>query len=220
MSEQRYNTLTREEQEAGYRLLFDGHSLEGWDYTGLPGGWSVEDGAIVCLVNGGRFLFTREHFDDFVVSVDFRTESGVNSGILFRVHDLSRMLQNALEMQILDTFEAQTMDKFSCGAVYGLLEPAVNAARRAGEWNTAVITCIDSQIRITLNGLPIINMDLNDWDTPGCNPDGTAHKFVRAFKELPRKGRIVLQDHGGKVWFRNIKLRPLDRNSDSGLLDS
>jgi hypothetical protein len=52
-------------------------------------------------------------------------------------------------------------------------------------------------------------MDLNQWTEAGKNPDGTPNKFKYAYKELPRAGHIGLQDHGGKVWFKNIKLREL-----------
>jgi hypothetical protein len=203
------NTLTHEELEDGYKLLFDGKTLEGWNCTGLEGGWGVEDECIVCLVNQGRFLFTEERFENFVLSIDFLTEPDVNSGIFLRVHDLSRIIHNGIEMQILDTYHEKVLNKFSCGAIYDMLEPSSNAVKPAGEWNTAVIECSGPLIRITLNGQQIIDMNLDLWDTPGKNPDGTSHKFQRAYKSLPRLGRIALQDHGGKIWFRNIKLREL-----------
>lgn len=204
-----HNELTVAEQNAGYKLLFDGKTLEGWDCTGLLGGWSVDDGCIVCQVNKGRFLYTREYFDHFILQIDFKIERGVNSGVFIRVSDLSSLIHNGIEMQIIDSHGKTILDKQSCGALYDLLEPSCDAAYPAGDWNKAIIECRNNFIKIVLNDRLIINMNLDLWDTIGFNPDGTSNKFSKAIKHLPHTGRIALQDHGGKVWFRNIKLLPL-----------
>ena len=78
-----------------------------------------------------------------------------------------------------------------------------------GEWNRAVITCRDNMITIELNGEKVCVMDVDQWTVAGQNPDGTKNKYSIAYKEMPRIGHIGLQDHGSRVWFRNIKLRPL-----------
>ena len=72
-----------------------------------------------------------------------------------------------------------------------------------------MISCNENLITVELNGEKIAEMDVDQWTTPGMNPDGTKNKFKYAWKDMPRKGHIGLQDHGGKVWFRNIKLKPL-----------
>ncbi|MBM4082777.1 MAG: DUF1080 domain-containing protein, partial [Planctomycetes bacterium] len=71
------------------------------------------------------------------------------------------------------------------------------------------ITCKDDLITIALNGEQICEMDLNQWAEAGKNPDGSKNKFKYAYKDLPRKGHIGFQDHGHRVWYRNIKLKPL-----------
>jgi hypothetical protein len=204
-----HNTLSSEEAQAGYKLLFDGKTLNGWDVTGSPEGWGVEDGCIACMVKKGRYLFTDEQYGDFKLHAEFKTEPGVNSGIFFRVSDLSDLIHNGLEMQILDTYDQTELGKKSCGAVYDLQAPSANAAKPAGEWNDTIIECRGSRVQITLNGRHIIDMNLDDWPTAGQNPDGTTNKFRRAIGKLPHTGRICLQDHQGKAWFRNIKLLPL-----------
>jgi hypothetical protein len=52
-------------------------------------------------------------------------------------------------------------------------------------------------------------MNLDQWTEAGKNPDGTPNKFKIAYKDMPRRGRIGLQDHGKPVWYRNIRIKPL-----------
>lgn len=72
-----------------------------------------------------------------------------------------------------------------------------------------VLYAKDNAIRIVLNGEQIVDMDINRWTEPGKNPDGTPNKFKRAYKEMVETGYIGLQDHGGKLWFRNLELKKL-----------
>jgi len=78
------NELTAEEKQAGWRLLFDGRTLDGWGITGRHEGWVVEDGAIACTVRGGGCIHTHEQWADFTLSVDFKTAPRVNSGVFLR----------------------------------------------------------------------------------------------------------------------------------------
>ena len=60
-----------------------------------------------------------------------------------------------------------------------------------------------------LNHEQIIDMDLNRWTTAHKNPDGSDNKFRTPYREMPRGGFISLQDHGHRIWFRNLKIRQL-----------
>jgi hypothetical protein len=64
-------------------------------------------------------------------------------------------------------------------------------------------------ITVEHNGEKITDMDMDQWSEPSINPDGTKNKFKYAWKDMPHKGHIGLQDHGGKIWFRHIKLKSL-----------
>ncbi|WP_158606614.1 3-keto-disaccharide hydrolase [Paenibacillus ginsengarvi] len=203
------NALTEQEVKAGYRLLFDGRSLEGWAATRHPEGWLVQDGHLVCKGVTGGYLFTLEQFDHFELRLEYQTAPGVNSGIFFRWTDLNDPVHTGLEMQILDTYAKETMDKHSSGALYDLEAPSSNAVRPAGEWNQVRIRCDQNLIRLELNGTVVVDADINRWSVPGQNPDGTANKFKYAWKDRPRRGHIGLQDHGGYVEFRNISILPL-----------
>lgn len=201
--------LSEKEKAEGWISLFDGKTLEGWGITGNPEGWGAGDGCIICEVKGGGYVYTIDQYDNFVLSIDFKTEENVNSGVFFRWTDLKDPVQTGIEMQILDTYGREPTRKGDCGAVYDVLAPTKNTCKPAGEWNTAVITCDRNKIIIELNDETIIDMDLNLWTEPGMNPDGTKNKFKQAYKNMVNKGHIGLQDHGGKAWFRNIKLKPL-----------
>ena len=203
--------LNKKEKNEGWISLFDGETLDGWGVTGNSECWAVEDACIVLKAKGGRYLYTLDQYDDFVLSVDFKIEKGANSGVFLRWTDLEDPVQTGIEMQILDTYGREPARKNDCGAIYDVMAPTRNSCKPAGEWNTAVIICDGSLIKVELNGKKIIDMDLSRWTEPGKNPDGTENKFSHAYKNMIQKGHIGLQDHGGKVWFRNIKLKQLKK---------
>lgn len=200
------NTLQEAEKQQGYRLLFDGETLDGWEATSEPEGWLVKDGMIVCKGETTGYLYTTEQFEDFILQLEYRTEPGCNSGIFFRWTDLDDPVNTGLEMQIWDTFHQKEMVKNSSGALYDLVAPSVNAVKPAGEWNKITIHCDRNLIELTLNGTKVVEADIDQWTEPGKNPDGTKNKFSYAWAHRPRRGHIGLQDHGGYAEFRNIKI--------------
>lgn len=203
------NRLSEDEKKQGYRLLFDGETLQGWAATSHPEGWLVQDGKIVCKGGTDGYLYTIEQFENFILKLEYRTAAKVNSGIFFRWSDLADPVNTGLEMQILDTYGQPTVDKHSSGALYDLVAPSSNAVRPAGEWNEVTIQCNQSLVQLTLNGIMVVEADIDQWTTASQNPDGTKNKFKYAWRDLPRRGHIGLQDHGGYVEFCNIKIQPL-----------
>jgi len=201
--------LTEQEKAEGWISLFDGGTLEGWDMTGKPEGWTVDDGAILCTVQGGAYLHTLERFGDFILKTEFKIDPGVNSGIFVRWGDLADPVQTGIEVQVLDTHGKEPATTHDCGAIYDLVPPTRNVCKPAGEWNDTVVTCNGSLISVEMNGEQIAEMDVDEWTTPQQNLDGTPNKFTTALKDFPREGHIGLQDHGGKVWYRNIELKKL-----------
>ncbi len=80
----------------------------------------------------------------------------------------------------------------------------------AGQWHSMKISVKDSIVAVWSNDKQVLEMNLDDWTEAGWNPQGTRNKYSAALKDMPRKGFIGLQDHGLPVWFRNIRLTPLD----------
>lgn len=197
----------------GWRSLFDGKTLDGWMTSGgKESRTPVSEGSIDPHGCGDYMMVYREPFEDFVLSLEFKISKGCNSGIFLRTWPLEPLPgkdvgYNGLEVAIDDTPGAGFTDT---GALYDLSRPARNAMRPALEWNRIVISCIGSRIAVELNGEKVNDVDLAGFTEPGKRPDGTPHKFEKAFRDHPRKGYIGLQDHGSHCWFRDIRIRPVE----------
>ena len=208
------NELTDAEKQAGWLLLFDGRSLDGWMTSSRqPSRRPVEDGCINPHRCGGYMMVHEKMWEDFVLALDFKISKGCNSGIFVRTASLTPRPGkdvgfNGLEVAIDDTPGAGYHDT---GAVYDLAKPSKNAMKPVGQWNHIVITCRQSVITVELNGEKVTRMDLDQFTEPNKRPDGSGHKFDIAYKDHPRKGYIGLQDHGQDCWFKNIKILPLGR---------
>jgi len=203
------NALTPAEKAAGWRLLFDGKTFNGWQATGDMKGWAVQDGCIENLVKGGHYLASNDTYGNFKLALEFKIEKGCNSGVFFRWANLSDPVQRGIEIQILDSYGNDKPGRNDCGAIYDCLAPRVQACKPAGEWNKLVLTCRNNLIWIDMNGRRVLYMNLDRWTTAHENPDGSRNKFNTAYKDMPRSGYIGFQDHGHKVWFRNIKIKAL-----------
>ncbi len=204
------NTLTADEKAQGWMLLFDGKSFDGWACT-VPDskGWVIDNGAMFYNVEGPGYMYTKDRFGDFELKIDFMVNKGTNSGIFFRWDKLGDPVQTGIEIQVLDSAGDNPPGKHSCGAVYDVLAPSENPMKPALEWNSLLLRCSAQYISITMNSRRIIQMDLNRYKEAHKNIDGTNNKFRTAYKDMPREGHIGLQDHGGKVWYKNIKIRKL-----------
>ena len=80
----------------------------------------------------------------------------------------------------------------------------------AGQWNHMTIKAMGPMIYVVMNGEQIINMNVDQWDTPHKNPQGTRNKFSKAIKDMPREGFIGFQDHGQPVWYRHVRIKKFD----------
>ena len=72
------------------------------------------------------------------------------------------------------------------------------------------ITCSGSRIQVVLNGEPVVDLDLDQWNEAGKNPNGTKNKFPVALKHFARRGHLGFQDHGQPVWYRNVRIKELE----------
>ena len=213
------NRLTDAEKKAGWILLFDGKTLDGWMTSSeKPSQRPVEDGAINPHRCGGYMMIHEQQWGDFVLALDFKISQGCNSGIFLRTFPLQGrpgkdVGYNGIEMAIDDTKGAGFHDT---GAIYDLVKPTRNAMKPVGQWNHVDITCDRNLIVIDLNGVIVAVMNLDEWPAVGKRADGSTHKFDVAYKTHHRRGYIGLQDHGADSWFKNIKIKPLRRGTNDG----
>ncbi len=159
-------------------------------------------------------IWTHLDYDDFELSLSYKLSEAANSGVFYRANPADPV-QDGLEVQLLDDegFQRERgspLDERKLNAsFYDGKAPSKDAANPAGEWNELVLRCEGPRIRIVLNGEEVVNVDVDEWDTPGLNPDGTTNKFTRALKDFPRRGRIGFQNHGQIAWFRDVEIRVL-----------
>ncbi len=212
------NTLSKKERAAGWQLLFDGAGFSGWrgyQSQTIPAKWNIEDEALHLrkMEEGGGDLISTAQYGDFELYLEWKISECGNSGVFFHVsEDLERTYHTGPEIQILDNSchpDAKNGPDRYAGANYALHAPVpVDAARPAGEWNHLRVVVQGPRVQQWLNGIKVVEYELwsDDW-----NRRVQASKF----KQWPqygmvKRGHIALQDHGDPVWFRNIKIRPLD----------
>jgi hypothetical protein len=206
------NELSPEEKGAGWTLLFDGKTLDGWMRSdGKASNRGIDHEAINPHRNGSYMLVYDKEFSNFELQCDFKVTPQCNSGIFVRTYPLTPRKgkdvgYNGIEIAIDDGIKE---GYHATGAVYDLSPVLVDATKPTGEWNHILIRCDKSAIVVDLNGKIVNNIDLDKFTKKNLRPDNTPHKFDVAYHDHPKHGYIGLQDHGSPCWFKNIKLREL-----------
>jgi hypothetical protein len=208
------NELSEAEKKAGWKLLFNGKDLTGWKCNnGKPVATPVENGSIVPYKSGGYIVMHEDTFDNFVLKCDVRWENPrCNSGIFFRIENPKNPVHTGFEIQVMSGTKT---GKHEFGAIYDLAATTENAGKKTGEWNSVEIRCYGPYINIKVNGKQVAAMNCDKFDKPGLSVDGKKHKYKlngkpRAVKDFARSGYLGFQDHGHKVWYKNVKLLKLE----------
>lgn len=211
--------------QADAKILFDGKDLKEFEFA--PRSWEIEkDGSVVCRmekskdkkgnekVRGMGYLWTKQEYSNFELSLEYKLSSGANSGIFYR-SDKKNPVNGGFEIQLMDNVGFQKKAKKILpprklnASFYDGVAPSGDYAKPIGQWNIAQLTCLGPEVSFRLNGKSAFSINLDDWKQAGKNPDGSTNKFKTALKDLPRKGRIGFQNHGQVVWFRNVSIRIL-----------
>ncbi len=206
------NTLTDVEREAGWQLLFNGHDFTGWRGKGKDkqpgGGWAVDDGKMHHTKGGGDILTTDE-FADFDLRFQWKVAEGANSGVFYRVSEQGEQ-NGAVEYQILDNKRHGDGKNpiTSAAAAYAVYPPSEDVTRPAGEWNDGRIVARGKHVEHYLNGTKVLEYEVgsDDWNERVAK---SKFKNTKGFAEAP-SGHVRFQDHGNEVWYRDIKVLPLD----------
>lgn len=214
------NTLTDHERQAGWRLLSNGKTTEGWrgyKMNTMPAGWKVIDGVLVRVhggaggkgAGGGDDICTIEDFENFELQLEWKIVAGGNSGILYRVSEEPITAWHyAPEVQILDNTAHPTRDRRQlAGACYDLYEPSQDVTNPPGQWNHVRIVVNAAHVEHWMNGVKVVEYELwsPDWNQRVANSKFNIYPKFGTFKQGP----ICLQDHSDRIEFRNIKILKL-----------
>lgn len=192
--------------EAGFMSLFDGKSLAGW--TGATESYKVEDGAIVCVTGSAGNLLTAKEYANFTVRFEFRLTEGANNGLGLRCPLTAKgnLHLEGTELQILD----DTAEKYKTlkpyqyhGSVYGIAAAKTGHLKPLGQWNSQEVTCDGRKVKVVLNGVVIVDVDL-DQATANGTLDGQPHPGLKR-----AKGHLGFLGHGDRVDVRHVRIKEL-----------
>lgn len=208
-------------QEGGWVSLFDGKTTKGWHTYGKTeagSAWQVSDGTLHLNIEGKTQddrgdLVTDKEYENYHLKLEWKISEGGNSGVIFNIHEDKEKYGNTYnsgpEMQVLDSDNHADgkIFKHRAGDLYDLIPSSSEPAKPVGEWNLAEIISDNGKLQFFLNGVNIVT-------TTMYNDDWKALIAGSKFAEWPgfgtyKKGKIALQDHNDKVWFRNIQIKEL-----------
>ncbi|MCR4439125.1 MAG: DUF1080 domain-containing protein [bacterium] len=199
------NLFIREIPRPGeWRQLFNGTDLSGW--VGATNAYYVRNGAIVCPKGVHANLYTADEFQDFILRFEFRLTPGANNGLGIRAPLQGDAAYEGMELQILDDSHPAyaTIKPYQChGSIYGVAPALRGHLRPAGEWNVQEVKAQGRQITVVLNGVTIVDVDLDQVSAAGT-PDGHPHPGLQR-----KRGHIGFLGHDAHVEFRNIWLKEL-----------
>jgi hypothetical protein len=218
------NTLSRKEKKEGWILLFNGKTADEWMNPGTrkfpESGWEIKDG--VLSVNpatktqgGGGDIVSVKTYRNFDLTVDFKYTPGANSGIKYFVDVESNngsLAGIGCEFQVLDdklhpdAKLGKNGDR-TLGGLYDLIPPKPKIDNGPNNWNRAEIIVRGNKVQHWLNGQLTVEYERgNDaWRTLVAT---SKFKDSPGFGEV-QDGRILLQDHGNLVYYKNIKIKEL-----------
>jgi hypothetical protein len=201
-------------KQGGFVPLFDGRSLEGWkglvadppararmtaaelakaqaaaDET-MRAHWKVQDGVLV-FDGKGESLCTKRDYADFEMLAEWRIEKGGDSGLYLR---------GSPQVQIWDA----DANPVGSGGLYnnekGPKDPTEKADRPVGEWNTFRVVMIGDRATVYLNDKRVVD-------------DTVLENYWEREKPIYPSGQIELQAHGNPLWFRNLYVREIPRDT-------
>jgi len=212
------NTLTENEKKDGWQLLFDGKTTTGWhgyNMDGIPDVWTVEDGCITINGEGGneeQDIITDAIFRNFAFTVEYKLSSGSNSGVIFQVKEDPKYqfpYETGPEFQLIDheNWPDLLEDWQINGANYAMYPPKAMPNNPVGEWNRLFLVVNGNHVTQLINGVEVVNYEKYSNEWVELRNSG---KWVNySDYGISDEGHISLQNHGTKLWFRNIKIKTL-----------
>ncbi|CAN5287029.1 hypothetical protein BH09BAC3_BH09BAC3_37580 [soil metagenome] len=212
------NQLTEAQTKDGWKLLFDGKSLDGWRiFKGKENDtWEVADGTIHCkpvseASSKRSDLMTTEQYQNFELVFDWKIPTGANSGVIYHVtEEYDLPYASGPEYQIIDDagYPGGVEPKNQTASNYDVDVPSENKkVNPIGEWNTSKIMINNNKVEHWINGEKVVSYEFgtDQWKEKVA---GSKWKEFPGYGLSPT-GYIDLQDHGHEIWFRNIMIKSL-----------
>jgi len=211
----------KKEVVSNWTVLFDGSSLEHWRgylKEDMHDEWTIEDGAMAFTPGekGGKNIISKKKYTNFVLSLEWKMSEGGNSGIFWSVFEdekFNEAYQTGPEIQVLDN--ARHPDAkvaggtHKAGSLYDMIACPDEFVNPAGQWNLCVLEVNHKTNHgsVSMNGKEVLTFPVHgeEWDNMVAN---SKFKGWEGFGKY-QTGHIGLQDHGDKVWFKNIKVKEL-----------
>ena len=212
--------------DSGWTDLFDGVSLSGWHTYGKNKAgiaWNIDSGSIHLKPGakngyqtaGGGDLITNDTFSNFDLKLEWKIGKKANSGIIIFVQEDTTKYKETWntgpEMQVCDKDSNEDAHSFKheAGDLYDLIASTVMSAKPALEWNQVEIVSNDQRLDLYLNDVHIISTPI--WDESWKKLiAGSKFNTMPGFGSF-HSGHIALQDHGEEVWYRNIKIKKIEK---------
>jgi len=223
------NKLSDQEVQEGWVLLFDGKTLDGWrDFKGegITAPWKAEKGTLTSLGQGSDstgYIVTGKQYENFIITFDWKISNAGNSGLLYHVVERPEYkvpYVTGPEYQIIDDigFPEKIEEWQKAGADYAMYVTDTNkkVIKKVGSWNTSRIVFDNGHAEYWLNGEKLLEFEAwtDDWFT---RKSGGKWDFAPEYG-LARSGHFAVQDHGSRVWFKNMKLKELPRKPKQEIL--
>lgn len=212
------NTLSPIEKAEGWKLLFNGKNLDGWNNfksDKIRPGWKVIDGELVCAdPHDAGDLCTADQYDWFELQLDYKMEKGANSGIIYHITDKGGAVwATGPEIQLEDN--ANAADPQRCGWLYSLYKPEIDpktgkeldATKPAGEWGHIRVVISPEKCEHFVNGVKYLEYVLGSEDFKkkvAASKFGSMPDFAKS-----GSGYLALQGDHGSVSFKNVKIKPI-----------
>ena len=212
------NTLAENESKAGWQLLSNGTDFTGWhgyNMAGIPDCWVIEDGCFTMTTTGGaesQDIITDKKYKSFALFVEFKVDTAANSGIIYHVAEDTMYqfpYETGAEYQVVDheNWPDSLADWHITGANYAMHPPMVRPFKPVGEWNQAFLVVNGNKVTHYLNGEMVVEFEKysDEWNVLRNSGKWSDFPDYGKYDE----GHISLQNHGTKVWYRNVKIKEL-----------
>ncbi|MDR1780988.1 MAG: DUF1080 domain-containing protein [Tannerella sp.] len=212
------NTLSAKEKQEGWQLLFDGKTFDGWhgyNMKGIPDVWAIEDGSFTMSPTGGhesQDIITDKTYKSFALTVEYKLSKGSNSGVVYQVKEDPKYefpYETGPEFQLIDqdNWPDPLEDWQIHGANYAMYPPKAKPYNPVGEWNRLLLVVDGNRVTQLINGVETASYVKysDDWQKRRDAGKWAQYPDYGKWDE----GNISLQNHGTKLWYRNVKIKEL-----------